>query len=199
MAEVVGELQESLDLADDRECAAGNLLADALLDRVPGAEIAFVVSGEWETGLDAGSLTHGALYAANRSAANPARVELTGEQIEQFFRNGLDLEKAARTPKPLRGRKMGLPHIAGMTICYDPADLSTVEIHVNGNPLEKERKYIAATTDLELSNIAGYLVIPDEEVEYEVPTIMPEVLEAYIKKNSPLPKPLGGRMKRKEK
>jgi hypothetical protein len=139
------------------------------------------------------------LYAANRSAANPARVELTGEQIEQFFRASLDLEKAQRTPKALRGRKIGLPHIAGMTICYDPSDRTSLEIHVNGNPLEKERKYIAATTDLELSNIAGYLVVPDEEVEYEVPTIMPEVLEDYIKKNSPLPKPLGGRMKRKEK
>jgi hypothetical protein len=124
---------------------------------------------------------------------------LSGEQIDQFFRAGLNLEKAARTPKPLRGRKMGLPHIAGMTIWYDPSDLTLLEIHVNGKPLEKERKYIVATTDLELSDIAGYLVVPDEEVEYEVPTIMPEVLEAYIKKNSPLPKPLGGRMQVREK
>ena len=197
MTQVVGELQEPLDIADDRECAAGNLLADALLDRVEDAEVAFVLCGQWETGLEAGTLTQGALYAANRSAANPARVEVSGEQIEQFLRNGLDLEQAARTPKFLRGRKMGLPHIAGMTVRYDPADRTTLEIHVNGRPLEKERKYIAAATDVELSDVTGYLVVPDEEVQYEVPTIMPEVLEAYIMKNSPLPKPQNGRIQTK--
>jgi len=197
MTQVVGTVIESLDLADDRECAAGNLLADALLDRVRDAEVAFVVSGQWETGLEAGTLTQGALYSANRSAANPARVEITGEQIEQFFRKGLDLGQAARSPKFLRGRKMGLPHIAGMTVCYDPADRTKLEIHVNGKPLEKERKYIAVATDVEFSDVTGYLVIPDEEVEYEVPTIMPEVLEAYIMKNSPLPKPQSGRIQSK--
>jgi 2',3'-cyclic-nucleotide 2'-phosphodiesterase (5'-nucleotidase family) len=199
MTQVVGELLESLDIADDRECAAGNLLADALLDRVRGAEVAFVVSGQWETGLEAGTLTQGALYSAIRSAANPARVDVTGEQIEQFLRKGLDLEMAERSPKFLRGRKMGLPHIAGMTVRYDPADRTMLEIHINGKPLEKVRKYIAAATDLELSDATGYLVIPDEEVEYEVPTIMPEVLEAYITKCSPLSKPQGGRIQAKTK
>ena len=92
---------------------------------------------------------------------------------------------------------MGLPHIAGMTVRYDPADRTTLEIHVNGRPLEKERKYIAAATDVELSDVTGYLVVPDEEVQYEVPTIMPEVLEAYIMKNSPLPKPQNGRIQTK--
>jgi len=194
MTEVIGTLNEPLDLADDRECAVGNLLADALLDRVRDAEVSFVISGLWESGLEAGTLTQGVLYAANRSAANPARVEVTGEQIEQFLRAGLTPENTARTPKALRGRKMGLPHIAGMTVVYDPSDTSSLEVRVDGKPLEKDRKYIAAATDFELSDLAGYLVIPDEQVEYEVPTIMPEVLEAYIMKHSPLPKPQNGRI-----
>ncbi len=197
MTRVIGTLAESLELADDRECAVGNLLADALLDRVSDAEVSFVVSGQWEMGLEAGMLTQGALYAANRSAANPARVEVTGEQIEQFLLAGLKPENAKRSPKFLRGRKMGLPHIAGMTVQHDPSDISMFEVLVNGKPLEKERKYIAAATDVELSEFTGYLVIPDEEVEYEVPTIMPEVLEAYISKNSPLPKPRAGRIQSK--
>ena len=194
MTQVIATVAESLELADDRECAVGNLLADALLDRVRDAQIAFVISGLWETGLEAGSLTQGALYAANRSAANPARVEVTGEQIEQFLRAGLMPENMAKTPKALRGRKMGLPHIAGMTVVYDPLDTSWLEVRVNGKPLEKDQKYIAAATDFELSDLAGYLVIPDEEVEYEVPTIMPEVLEAYIMKHSPLQRPEDGRI-----
>ena len=194
MTRVIGTLTDSFDLADDRECAAANLLADALLDRVPGAEIAFVLAGLWETGLESGSLTQGTLYAANRSPANPAKVELTGEQIEQFFRAALNTENMAQSPKALRGRKMGFPHVAGMTVCYDPLNLNTLEVYVNGKPLERERKYIVAATDFELSDLAGYLVIPDEQVEYEVPTIMPEVLEEYIAKRSPLQRPKDGRV-----
>lgn len=194
MTHVVGTLTESFNLADDRECAVGNLLADALLDRVEGAEIAFVLSGLWETGLEAGSLTQGALYAANRSPANPGKVELTGEQIVQFLYAGLNPENLTKSPKALRGRKMGLPHVAGMTVCYNPTDLATIEVLVGGKPLDKNQKYIVATTDFELSDIAGYLVIPDEQVEYEVPTILPEVLEEYVMKYSPIQKPIGGRI-----
>lgn len=194
MSQVIGTLTEPFNLADDRECAVGNLLADALLDRVKGAEIAFVISGLWDSGLEPGSLTQGALYAANRSPANPARVELTGEQIEQFFRAGLQAENMAKSPRALRGRKMGLPHVAGMTIRYDPSNPAALEIHVSGKPLEKMRKYIVATTDFELSDLAGYLVIPDEQVDYEVPTIMPEVLEEYIARHSPLGVPKGNRI-----
>jgi 2',3'-cyclic-nucleotide 2'-phosphodiesterase (5'-nucleotidase family) len=197
MARIIGTLTDPLDLAEDRECAAGNLLADALLDRVEGAEIAFVLAGLWETGLEAGPLTQGALYAANRSPANPAKVELTGAQIEQFFRAALLPENMTKAPQALRGRKMGMPHVAGMTVCYDPSTPTALEIHVNGQLLKSEQKYIVATTDFELSDLAGYLVIPDEHVNYEVPTIMPEVLEAYITKYSPISKPQAGRIKLK--
>jgi hypothetical protein len=61
-------------------------------------------------------------------------------------------------PHPQRGKKIGIPHVAG-------------------KPLIKDRTYILASTDMEFSDWAGYLVIPDEQAEYEVPRIMPEVLE----------------------
>ncbi len=186
MNHFVGTLTAPFGLADDRECAAGNLLADALLDRVKGAEIALALAGHWQTGLEAGALTQGTLYAANRSTANPAKLVLTGEQIEQFLRVALLPENAAKTPHGLRGRKMGLPHMAGMTVRYDSSNLETLEIRVAGKPLERERKYIVASTDMEFSDWVGYLLISDEQVEYEIPTIMPEVLEEYIAERSPI-------------
>jgi hypothetical protein len=36
------------------------------------------------------------------------------------------------------------------------------------------------------STWVGYLAIPDEQVEYKVPTIMPEALEDYIHAHSPV-------------
>jgi hypothetical protein len=119
---------------------------------------------------------------------------LTGAQIIQFLSAGFNSENITKSPKALRGRKMGLPHVAGMTVYYDPTDLAKIEVYVGSKPLDKNQKYIVAATDFELSDIAGYLVIPDEQVEYEVPTIMPEVLEAYVMKYSPIQKPIGGRI-----
>jgi hypothetical protein len=73
--------------------------------------------------------------------------------------------------------------------------LETIEVYVGSQPLQKDRKYMVAATDMEFSDIYGYLVIPDEQVEYEVPTIMPEVLEDYIAKHSPVHAPTTGRIK----
>ena len=51
---------------------------------------------------------------------------------------------------------------------------------------------------MEFSEIINYLVIPDEQIEYEVPTIMPEVLEDYMMKHSPIRQPQAGRLLRTE-
>lgn len=185
----VGILDQAAEFASDRECSAGNLMADALLDRMQGSQLALALSGHWNTGLDAGEVTQGQLFAANRSTANPARVELSGEQILSFLREALKPENAARRLRPLRGNAVGMPHIAGMQVRYDPDDLSTLEIEIQGEPLQEEKTYVVAASDFEFSEMTNYLVIPDEQVEYELPTIMPEVLEDYIRKNSPVQVP----------
>ena len=93
-----------MSLSDDAECAAGNLQADAVLDHVKGARLAFMVNGHWVSGLEAGTITQGQLYAANRSAGNPALVELTGAQIRQWLIAALNPENIASQPNPLRGQ-----------------------------------------------------------------------------------------------
>lgn len=184
----IGHLLQTLELSDETECSAGNLLSDALLDRMQGAQIALSLSGHWETGLDAGRLSQGALFAANRSTGNPAKTELTGAQILQFLRQAMKAENRSRKLHGLRGRAVGGPHIAGATVhCGEHPDEISVEIE--GTWLEPEHKYIVAATDMEFSDWVGYLVIPDELVEFEVPTIVPEVLQEYILKCSTL-KPL---------
>ncbi|MBI5842308.1 MAG: bifunctional metallophosphatase/5'-nucleotidase [Chloroflexi bacterium] len=191
----IGILKDPIELVDDRECAAGNLLADALLERFPEAQVAFVLSGHWKTGLaESGPLTQGTLYSSNRSTANPGKVELTGLQIETFLIEALKPENAARQLHALRGSLVGMPHLAGMRARYNPSDLSSLEIYVGDEHLQKDKKYLVVSTDMEFADYINYLVIPSEEVEYEVPTIMPEVLEDYIALHSPLSAPEGGRL-----
>jgi len=194
----IGILDETIELRDNGECAAGNLLADALLERVKDAQLSLVLSGHWQEGLEAGILTQGRLFTAIRSTANPARVELTGGQLLSFLRLALRLENAARKLGPLRGRAVGMPHIAGACVSYSD-ELEKIEVEIGGQPLDEGKTYIAASTDMEFADYINYLVIPFEQMEFEVPTIMPEVLEEYIAKHSPIQKPEAGRILLKAK
>ncbi len=73
MGRVIGSLNARVELADDRECTAGNLLADALLERMQGTVIALVLAGHWETGLEPGPLSQGQLFAANSFSSQPGK------------------------------------------------------------------------------------------------------------------------------
>jgi len=185
----IGDLDDAIVFTEDSECTAGNLLADALLDRMKGAQVAMVLAGHWTTGLNAGRLTQGKLFAANRSTANPARLELSGEQILTFLREALKPKNVVRRPHSLRGGAIGMPHVAGMQVRYDPKDINTIEVEIGDEPLVEDKTYLVASTDMEFSEFTNYLIIPDDQIEYEVPTIMPEVLEDYIRQNSPLQSP----------
>jgi 5'-nucleotidase len=188
MEREIGYLNDSFELAGDRECAAGNLLADALLERMQGAQISIALAGHWQSGLNAGRLSQGALFAAHRSTANPAKLVLTGSQIVRFLREALKPENAARTLHSLRGGFVGTPHVAGAVV-HCSENMADIEVELNGKPLEPDQKYIVASTDMEFSDWIGYLIIPEQDVEFEVPTITPEVLQDHILRHSPLHSP----------
>ncbi len=180
---VLGVAASPIEWSPDRECAAGNLVADVLRERTQ-ADVALVLGGHWRSGLEAGNITVGQLYAACNSTANPGLTTLTGAQLMHFVCEGLRPENAARTPKPLRGIPIGWPHVSGMSVCVKGGE--PVEVRINGEPLQPERTYRVAGTDLELSELVGYLVVPNELVTYEVPTIVPEILEEYFPQHTPI-------------
>jgi len=180
-ARVLGVTNTPIDWAPDRECAAGNLVADMLREWAQ-ADVALTLGGHWRSGLEAGDITVGELYAACRSTANPALTPLTGAQLVHFLREGLKPENAVRTPKPLRGIPVGWPHISGMRVRVKSNE--PVECWINGESLQLDRTYRVAGTDLEFSELIGYLVVPDELIEYEVPIIVPEMLEGYFARHA---------------
>jgi 5'-nucleotidase len=182
-ARVLGTAANPIDWAPDRECAAGNLVADMLREWAQ-ADVALTLGGHWRSGLEAGDITIGLLYDACRSTANPAVTPLTGAQLLQFLREGLKPENAARTPKPLRGIPVGWPHVSGMSVRLKSN--GPIGCWINGEPLHPDRTYRVAGTDLEFSELIGYLVVPDELLTYEVPIIVPEMLEDYVARHAPI-------------
>jgi 5'-nucleotidase len=184
-ARVLGVASGPIDLAYDRECAAGNLLADALRERMH-ADIALALSGQWQSEIAAGPITAGKLYAAIRSTANPGRVALSGGQILHFLHAALDPENMARTPTWNRGTPIGMPHVAGLTVYRSLSAPQTLKVFVGDKPLQPDRHYLVAGTDMEFEDYVGYLSLATTPIDYEMPTIMPEVLEDYIARHTPI-------------
>ena len=174
--EVVGVLEEPLELADDRECSAGLFMADVVREHM-GAELGVVTAGvSFAATLPAGPLTRGGLYGACPSPGNPGAADLTGAQLAALVERGLDAELAADRPySALRGRARGLMHLSG-------AEVRDGELLVGDRPVEPERLYRVAASDWELDAYGGYAQAEWElEIEYAQPlVIMREAVEAYL-------------------
>ncbi len=185
MTRIIGRTTTPLEVAHDRQSTAGQLVADALLERLH-TDIAIAFSGHWTTGLPAGEITFGSLYAANRSTANPGSAQLTGERILHLLRQAMQADNRSRSPQGMRGVPIGWPNVAGLTLIFDAALPDGFAAFVGDQPLRAEQIYRVAATDLEFSDFVGYLGLTDDEVEYELPTIVPEVIEDYLTAHSPL-------------
>jgi len=140
--EVIGEIVVPLDYATDRECGVANLLADALRQRM-NAEVGVLVAGQAFSGpLPAGPLRRATLWDACPSPANPGVVTLRGSQLVELVSRGLDPERAAERPNPLRGKARGLMHLSGAVV-------RDGRLLVVGEPVEPENEYRVAGSDFE--------------------------------------------------
>ncbi|MCX6028585.1 MAG: bifunctional UDP-sugar hydrolase/5'-nucleotidase [Chloroflexi bacterium] len=180
LAEIIGELAESLDFATDRECAAGNLMADVLQERM-GGQVAVTTGGHAFIGpLPGGPVSRGALWEVCTSTANPAVVTMTGAQLAALVAKGLDLTFAAERPHTLRGNARGLIHLSGATVRGG-------QLLVGGEPVEPGREYLVAGSDWEFESYGGYVERAwDLRPRYEVPTILREALEEYLATHRPV-------------
>jgi 2',3'-cyclic-nucleotide 2'-phosphodiesterase (5'-nucleotidase family) len=202
MARPVGELQAALDLDHFGECGIGNLAADALRERMD-AEAAMIWAAQFRQELPAGVITLGQLDSACFSSANPGVTEVRGAQIVAALERGLDPAITEHRHHASRGTPIGMPQISGMVVEYAPereVGQRVRSVLVQGQPLDPKRIYRLAHTDAECMQEFGYLVLEEEQTpEYEVPTILREVMEDYIQRHSPVPVPKPGRWMRVRK
>lgn len=196
MAWPVGVLLAALDVDHFTECGIGNLAADALRERL-GAEIAIVASGLFHKGLTVGTVTLGDLDAACFSTANPCLTEVQGRQILAALERGLDSAINETYHHSYRGTPVGIPQLSGMRVEFDPdAQVGARVRRVMAGEvlLDPMRHYRVAHTDAETMAEEGYLVLDeDQTTQHEVPTILREAIEDYLRQHSPVPEPASGR------
>lgn len=176
LGEVIGQLENALDWSETGECGIANLAADALRDRMNADVGLMVVSAGFNDGLPAGDVLRGRLWEVCDSSGNPGVTTMTGQQLQIVIQNGLDAERAAERPRPLRGRARGIMHISGVTVQGET-------IFIDGKPIDPQQSYRVAGSDFELMPNFGYTDAAwDLAFDFEVPTIIREVVEDYLAK-----------------
>ncbi len=183
MREVVARVSTPVDAGGCRrgECEMGNLVADAMLERVrsQGVQLALINGGGLRASLDAGEVTAAEIATVLPFENTLATFSISGTGLLAALENGVSrVEEHA-------GR---FPQVAGMRFSFDPSappghrvrDVSVV----TGNgfePLDPERDYLAVSHDYLRRGGDDYAVLRDGATNaYDFGPALESVVTDYL-------------------
>ena len=187
MAQVIGTttapLEGSREVCRVEECSMGNLLADAILDRVAdqGATIAFQNGGGIRASIDAGDITMGEVLTVLPFSNTLATVEISGADVIDALENGAsDIENGA-------GR---FAQVAGLKYSYTlskPAGERISDVMVRGEgdewvPIDEEATYKIVTNNYVRGGGDGYGTFAEGDNPYDFGPPLEQVVADYIAK-----------------
>ena len=176
-AEIVGAREE----CRARECAMGNLIADAMLDRVKdqGIEIAIQNGGGIRASIDAGEVTMGEVLTVLPFQNTLSTFQVTGETIVAALENGVSqIEDGA-------GR---FPQVAGMTYAFDVSKepgSRISDVMVGGAPIDPAKVYGVVSNNYVRNGGDGYAMFKDAMNAYDFGPDLADVTAEYIAENAP--------------
>ena len=181
------------------ECQMGNLVADAMVDRVAdqGVTIAIQNGGGLRASIDAGDVTMGEVLTVLPFQNSLATVQLTGAGVIAALENGVSqVEEGA-------GR---FPQVSGVRFTWDaaiaPNEGRVTEVLVNdgGNwvPIDPEGIYGVVTNNFMRSGGDGYSVFATEGMNaYDYGPGLEEVVADYMASEGAYTPYLDGRISKK--
>ena len=186
MGVVVGTTTGPIDGARETcramECQMGNLVADAMLDRVAdqGVTIAIQNGGGLRSSIDAGEITMGEVITVLPFSNTLATVELSGADVIDALENGVsDVENGA-------GR---FPQVAGLKYSFtlaNPAGERISDVMVGSGdtwaPIDEEATYTVVTNNYMRGGGDGYGTFAEGENPYDFGPPLEQVLADYIAK-----------------
>lgn len=186
----VSEAADAIDGAREncrqKECSMGNLVADAMLDRVKdqGVTIAIANGGGLRASIDKGPVTMGEVLTVLPFQNTIATFQLTGADIRAALENGVsEIEEGG-------GR---FPQVAGMTFTFDrskPAGSRITEVSVKDGdgfkPLEDGKTYGVVSNNYLRSGGDGYAVFAEKGMKaYDYGPSLEDAVAAYLSANRP--------------
>jgi 5'-nucleotidase/UDP-sugar diphosphatase len=197
------EISEATDAIDGsrescraKECAMGNLVADAILDRTKdqGVTIAIQNGGGIRASIDKGVVTMGEVLTVLPFQNTLATFQLTGADLKASLEGGLsEIEEG----------KGKFPQVAGLKYSFDKAvapnggRLKSVEVMEGGAwvPLDDAKTYSIATNNFVRGGGDGYKLFADKaENAYDYGPGLEQVVADYLTANRPYTPKLDGRI-----
>ncbi|MFN3274890.1 MAG: bifunctional metallophosphatase/5'-nucleotidase [Paracoccus sp. (in: a-proteobacteria)] len=181
VAQTLASIDGSRETCRARECEMGNLVADAILDRVAaqGVTIAIQNGGGLRASIDEGEVTMGEVYTVLPFQNTLATFELDGADIVAALENGASrMEDGA-------GR---FAQVAGLKYTVDPAAepgarISDVMVMADGDwqPIDEQASYGVATNNYMRNGGDGYDVFAQNgRNAYDFGPDLAEVLAGYM-------------------
>jgi len=159
----------------------GNLIADAMLDRVrdQGIEIAIQNGGGIRASIDAGPVTMGEVLTVLPFQNTLSTFYVSGQTVVDALENGVSqMEEGA-------GR---FPQVAGMTFTVDPAAAAGArisDVRVGGAPIDLAKTYGVVSNNYVRNGGDGYKMFVNAENVYDFGPDLADVTAEYMVKTGP--------------
>jgi len=196
--EVVAEAADSIEgdrsVCRAMECPMGNIITDAMLDRVKdqGIEIAIQNGGGIRASIDAGPITKGEVLTVLPFQNTLSTFQVSGATIVAALENGVSqLEDGA-------GR---FPQVSGMSYTFDPSSepgSRISDVMVGGAPIEMDKMYGVVSNNYLRNGGDGYDMFVNAENAYDFGPDLADVTAEYMAAQGPVTPFTDGRITIKE-
>ncbi|MFT7594726.1 MAG: 5'-nucleotidase/UDP-sugar diphosphatase [Paracoccaceae bacterium] len=199
VAESAGLINGDRSVCRVQECQIGNLVADAMLDRVAdqGVTIAISNSGGLRASIDAGEVTMGDVLTVLPFQNTLSTFEINGQGVIDALENGVS------QVEEVKGR---FPQVAGLTFSWDmsvaPNEGRVSDVMVAGKdgfmPIDPAAIYLVVTNNYVRNGGDGYKVFSgDDKNAYDFGPDLADVTAEYLAAHAPYQPYVDGRIAQK--
>jgi 5''-nucleotidase/2'',3''-cyclic phosphodiesterase and related esterases len=181
VAEAAADIDGSRETCRAVECPMGNLVADAMLERVKdqGIEIAIQNGGGLRASIPGGQVTMGDILTVLPFQNTLSTFQVTGATMVEALENGVS-EMADGA-----GR---FPQVAGMSFTVDPSGevgSRISDVMVGGAPIEMDKLYGVVSNNYVRNGGDGYKMFLSAENAYDFGPDLADVLAEYMIEHAP--------------
>ena len=181
VAETSAEIVGSRDMCRAMECPMGNLVADAMLDRVKdqGIQIAIANGGGLRASIDAGEVTMGEVLTVLPFQNTLSTFQVSGATVIEALENGVSqIEDGG-------GR---FPQVAGIRFTVNPAadpGNRVSDVLVDGAPIDPAETYGLVSNNYVRNGGDGYKMFVDAQNAYDFGPDLADVTAEFLAANAP--------------